>query len=298
MSHQEREHQLDQSYRVPSSEGSVGFQDDEAHLIDEYLQGSISMDAHHFERNPISPTPLHPSMLTVESSYIDYSSAALAYMHGRHDARLFESGVQLPLASNVAIEAEINTAHAFQVEKNGDSMQRLLHEYSAHPESFSLDTARTIYDERCGHGSTENRLKLLSTFPGIGSIEDMKMTAPLDGKKILLGQQQYYAHLHELANTPRNDIDIQFVHPDKQKLYLVDVSKSAHPGVFVTKRIPVTAKVGEVELLLKQKDSYVALPPDLDLGDGVQKLIVKMNGQVVNMQQISTASYWVVVGRE
>lgn len=261
----------------------------EAFSVDELLNGPIHIQDQPYSRDILSPTPIDPFGLVTNSSH--YPGGALHHMDGLFTERLYDLGVQLPSYHQEAIEAEIVASHEFQILKNSNSILRLREKYIQNSSSISVKQARAIYLERICQGSSEQRLRIVAEHNEVESIEDMKMTAPLDEVKVLLGLQQYYENLQAIAT--KNDIDIQFLPANQQPIRMVDVEKTAHPGTVVTKRTIAVANVNDKIIDLKQKDSYVCLPTDMDLGSAVP-VIRSINGLDVNIQHVAVSAYWAV----
>ncbi len=257
--------------------------------VEELLYCPISIEDQPYTKDITSPTPIDPYELVTNAS--SYYNGALMYMHGTFANRIQQLGIQLPAFQEQAIGAEIEMSHSFQLRKNSDTIKKLRQEFEENPNSFTLKQARAIYLERIGFGSSEQRLRIVAAPDRVDAIEDMKITAPLDERKILLGLQEYYDRLQGIG--ANSDIDIRFIPIAEQKSRLVDVSKTAHPGTLVTKRTIAVASVNNKIIDLRQKDSYVCIPLDVDLGDAVP-VIRTINGVNYNIQHVAVSSYWAV----
>ena len=259
--------------------------------VEELLYLPITVDKFSFERDIIAPTPLDPYGLKVRES--DYETSVHTYLRLTLDHRLDELGIQLEGYFDDAITEEISVAHIYQMSKNDESFHRLRQHYEKGQISVTREQAEAIYRERAGYGTSINRLRLLSDFPEMESIEDMKLTAPLDEGKIVAGRQLYFKRLERLANES-DDFTFDFIPEEEQIIRRVDASRTAKPNTIVTKRTPVIAmnKKNGMIFELHQKDGYTLLPLDVDLGEAPCKQ-VDINGQTFNLQHIGISAYWV-----
>lgn len=259
--------------------------------VEELLYLPITVDKFSFERDIIAPTPLDPFGLKVRDT--DYQASVHTYLQLTLDQRLEELGIQLDEGIAEAIAKEISVAHIYQMSKNDESFHRLRGCYENGRIAVSREQAEAIYRERAGYGSSINRLRILSDFPEMESIEDMKLTAPLDEGKIIAGRQLYFNRLKLLANES-DDFTFDFIPEDEQIVRPVNSQHTAPPNVIVTKITPAIAmnKKNGMVFELHQKDGYTLLPDSVDLGEAPFKEKI-INGRTYKVQHIGISAYWV-----
>ena len=257
--------------------------------VEELLYGAIDIEDQPYSRDMLSPTPIDPYDLVTHGS--SYPNGAMHYMEGMFTTRLDELGIELPPFHEEAILSEINMSHNFQVQKNSQSISCLREKFANNPHSFMLDQARAIYLERIGQGTSERRLRIVAEHDEVDSIEDMKITAPLDERKVLLGLKEYYTRLQAIAE--KGDVSIDFIPAHQQPIRMIDVNKTAHPGTLVTKRTIAVAHINGKVIELRQKDSYVCIPADIDLGTAIP-VIRRIKDMDMNIQHVAVSSYWAV----
>ena len=257
--------------------------------VEELLYGPIEIQDQPYSRDLLSPTPIDPYDLVTHAS--NYSNGAQHYMEAMFTGRLEELGIELPAFHEEAIQAEIYASHSFQVQKNSGTILRLREKFMRDPKSVSLAQARAIYLERIGRGTSEQRLRIVAEHDDVDSIEDMKMTAPLDERKVMLGLNEYYGRLQAIA--AKGDVDIDFIPANQQPIRMIDVKKTAHPGTLVTKRTIAVAHINNKIIELRQKDSYVYIPTEVNLGTAVP-VIRRIKDMEMNIQHVAVSSYWAV----
>src|SRR5690606_37897718 len=142
------------------------------------------------------PTPLDP--YNIKSGEIEYYGSAEVLMTGRLDA--------VALATNMspdvyeAIADEIRTRHSLECNKNATSFKRLRMAVYKNPERLTDDLREIILRARAAKATTEERIELLTVYPETESIEDMKVTCPLDIRQYTRVRNSYHEQFLELQH--------------------------------------------------------------------------------------------------
>jgi len=263
----------------------------EQNEVIDLIKGPLYSEHLPYEIDDLSPTPLDPKKLMAHGT--PYLLGAETYMFDQLSLRIEELDIEIDDYSHDAIAREISMQHQLQVTHNEKALRRIYSIFLRAPESIDMHSAELIYDARIGQSSSLRRMLLLANFPEMEAIEDMKLTSPLNFREILIGQLKYVQNLNSL-NSPENGIVVRLLSTKEQNLRRIDVSNTADPGIIALKKTIAEATVGGVELLLKQRESYVLFPTSKDLGEDCVKNIQVINGQRVNMQHVGISAYWTI----
>lgn len=265
-------------------------------LILERIHGPLHTDLQPYELNELSPTPLDASNLVASGA--PYQSGALDLMVERMDSRLHELGVELPAGHYNGILVGIETEHTARVLQNGINRHQLVHAFLADPSSIGPALADSIYLARLAGASEQDLLDILASHPKtkITAIEQAKATFPLHPAKITEARYTTMARLYKLQRENR-EFSFRELSQEEQRATRrpVDLGELTSYGNLATKSAIARASFKGVNLTLKHRESFILLPPTLDLGNN-PKNIRALKGELLNIQPVGFSNYWAVDG--
>jgi hypothetical protein len=272
----------------------------EQKLILERIYGPISATLQPYELDAYSPTPLDAASLVIRpfGDYIEvpYNQGVIELMLARLDSRLFALGVELPEDHYNAILMGIATEHEARVRQNAHNKTQLVQAFLNDPSSFNLTLADQIYLARMAGASQLDLVSVVASHPKtkISAIEQSKATFPLHAPKITEARHTVMAKLQRLQNENRNfefrELSDKEQHDTRR---FVDLGELQDYGNIAVKSAIAKASFRGVSLTLKHRESFIALPPDLNLGKNPAN-IKQFKGEVMNIQPVGFSNYWSV----
>ncbi len=203
-----------------------------------------------------SPTPLDPD--NVEINHIPYRNHATYWMterlHGTL-SRLVEKGFTMSDATHSAIVDEIEAQHGIRCEQNQGAYARLIRAVAKNPERLDIGVARSIEAIRSGKATSLQRINLLSAFPKMFAIEDMKDTAALDDAGYEEHVTDYVDSLRRLSQEDVSNKTLFVEREDGKKLYRCVDERGIYVGKSVLGYLIID---GDLILDVIERRSYAA----------------------------------------
>lgn len=254
----------------------------------EMLHKKIIVPKHIFNDNPLSPTPADPHNV-VDAEGNGYFSASRDMMTERFQKVAKEIG--LDDMARISILAEIETQHQLQCDKNAANYDKFCDILVESGYLLNDDMRAMITRIRSGEATSAERIILMSLFPEMEAIEDMKITAPLDAKAFKRAIRTYMAGLIRL-NNHSSDIDLKLLPQSEQEPRVTYAHDNGKGRIAVAKAVIAEARVRNVVLEFVARGAYYYFPASTSL-KGVAATLVNIppDGETVNKQQISALIY-------
>jgi hypothetical protein len=273
----------------------------EEKLILERIYGPVYTTLQPYEIDEYSPTPLDAASLEVrpfgdDDLTISYNEGVVELMQTRLDSRLLQLGVELPESHYNAILLGIATEHDARVRQSAQNKVQLVQAFLNDPSSFSLTLADRIYLARVAGASQLDLVSVVASHPKtkISAIEQSKATFPLHAPKITQARHTVMAKLQRLKNENR-EFEFRELSDKEQRdtRRFVDLGELQDYGNIAVKSAIAKASFRGVNLTLKHRESFIALPPSLNLGNNPAN-VKQYKGEVLNIQPVGFSNYWSV----
>lgn len=248
----------------------------------------INLERPPYATNLQSPTPLDPDHVLING--IAYRTHAYGWMGQRfYDVqdKLAAAGVVLDDVYVKMITEEIDAQHGIRCEQNQGAYERLLRAIKENPARLTPVYEYTMPQLRSGFASTLDRVRLLTAFPEMRSIEDMKDTAVFDERGYIKRRSAYIRNLMGLNLLPSVTVRPCEDTNDRQWLDVVDPRGT----ILIKQKIAEITSSG-VTLDVMERRSYSALPTKPQLR-GISEQLKRLPGsdEQVNLQLIGGSVY-------
>lgn len=270
---------------VIGAESNIARQLDSLGFYSGQLDEKLTIEKQPYEINPLSPTPADP--FNIVAGDRPYFESAEELMQQRFDDKADQ--VNLDSMSRNSIKREISTQHMMQSTKNAEGYNRLRLAVAQDPSRLTDELAGIIPDVRSGLASSKNRLLLLSSFPEMVAIEDMKYTCPLDIKGYQRAMRTYVNKLRELQFSA--GLDFFVLSNDEAKARSINVSESADSNIMVIKSVMGELFFHNSVFELVEKRSYYSFPTNPQLRGITENIIKLLDEEARNIQPISVSVY-------
>ncbi len=251
----------------------------------ELLHNTVVLPRHAFHDNLIAPTPADPFNI-IDSAGVDYFSDSRDMMLERLRVEAERTGIDD--VAHHAIMDELETQHRLQSNKNSENYLKFCDALSLGNYLLNDDMRAMITRLRSGEATSAERMILMSLFPELEAVEDMKFTKALDTPAIERAVTVYVANLIRLSNHSQH-IEFKLLPKSRQPARFSYSDNDGH--IVVGKAVIAEASVLGKELEFVARSAYYLFPEADRLSGMSNKLVTLPDGTMVNQQQISESVY-------